>query len=55
LGGYFEPNKDLDEGMFYDGQEEYDDEDEEEENEADTNGKLNKNLKQAKQNALKNT
>jgi hypothetical protein len=56
LSGYFEPNREEmdDEGMMFDDADEEDDEDFEEEV-AVKGGKLDKNLKQAQQNALKNS
>lgn len=50
LSGFFEPSREeMDENMFLE-----EDEDEEEEEEEEVAGNLNQNLKQAKQNALKN-
>ena len=52
LSGFFEPQRaEMDEDMFLDGEE---DEEEEEDVEEDGPGKLNQNLKQAKQNAMRN-
>jgi hypothetical protein len=53
LSGFFEPQGgDMDENMFFD---EGEDESEEEEAGEGVNGKVSQNLRQAKQNALKNS